>query len=156
MFLWRRHRPSSTLAVRACDRLQLLHAVVGVRGVPCVRITQRARGKRSLSTRACHSPLSLSLTLSHFLCVCVCVCVHVCVCVCVWRKRDVPPLSCRYNNSSDIFEDFDFPGATSVDIVFDSQCVTENNYDFLRFLKSRASNDDCYGDSKSVSPPPFY
>ena len=36
-----------------------------------------------------------------------------------------------YNNNSDLYEDFSFPGATSIQITFESECATENNYDYL-------------------------
>ena len=60
-----------------------------------------------------------------------------------------------YSSNMDEFWDVSFPGATSVTIVFDSQCATEERYDYLQFYtdrsKSQQLGQDKYSGSKGGS-----
>ena len=64
----------------------------------------------------------------------------------------------EYSNSSNIREPIEFPDAEAIRIVFDSQCNTERNYDYVRFLKGDGGDVDQYwgkekyaGDQDSTS-----
>ena len=50
-----------------------------------------------------------------------------------------------YPNNADVYEEVSFPGATEISITFVSECASENNYDFLRFLKARTTPDAYWG-----------
>ena len=60
-----------------------------------------------------------------------------------------------YSSNMDEFWDVSFPGATSVTIVFDSQCATEERCDYLQFYtdrsKSQRLGQEKYSGSKGGS-----
>ncbi|OMJ88244.1 hypothetical protein SteCoe_9826 [Stentor coeruleus] len=47
-----------------------------------------------------------------------------------------------YNNNADIDEEIYFPGASKLIFTFDSQCYTENTYDYLAFYKKTGREEE--------------
>ena len=63
-----------------------------------------------------------------------------CACPFFPKQAMVVETTHPYDNDMDEFWDVSFPGATSVTIVFDSQCATEEEYDYLQFYTDRSKS----------------